>query len=115
MSFLELVSLVLNFLLSSGLIATLLFYNSHRRKIAAEASNEELNVRKSALSIEHQSIEFLHNQLCDAYIEIDKMQDIINQKRDEIISLIRATKELEIALIETQQQLRKNQIKNEIN
>lgn len=112
-SSMEMISVILNFVLGSGLLATLLFYEANRRKINADAANEELNVKKSALSIEHQTVEFLQNQLCEAYVEIDKMQDIINQKRDQIIDLIRQTKELEILLIETQQKLRKNELKKE--
>lgn len=109
----ETISLILNFILGSGIMATLMFYNPNRRKLNAQASSEELNVKQSELTIEHQTIEFLQAQLCEAYIEIDKMQDIINQKRDQIIKLIRTTKELEISLIETQQKLRKNEIISE--
>lgn len=111
----EIVSIILNFILSSGLIATLIFYNANKRKVNAEASCDELNVKQNELNIEHQTIQFLQSQLCDAYIEIDKMQQIINQKRDQIIQLIRQTKELEISLIETQQQLKKNSIYEKTN
>ena len=57
-------------------------------------------MRRESVEFERSSVSFLQGQLSDAYAEIDKMQEIINAKRDEVIELIRRTKELEIALIE---------------
>lgn len=92
----ELISILLNLVLGSSLI---LFYSANRRKQAAEASSAEINVRQSEFEINRQQIEFLGHQLSEAYSEIDKMQDIINDKRNHIIELIRLTKQLEIDLI----------------
>lgn len=92
----ELISLILNLILGSSLI---LFYSSNRRKQAAEAASAEIGVRQSEFEINRQQIEFLSHQLNEAYSEIDKMQDIINEKRNQIIELIRQTKSLEINLI----------------
>lgn len=39
----ELISLILNLVLTSGLIGTLVFYNSKRRKASAEAGGAELS------------------------------------------------------------------------
>lgn len=92
----ELISIVLNLVLGSSLI---LFYSSNRRKQAAEASTAEVGARRGEFDINRQQIEFLSHQLNEAYAEIDKMQDIINEKRNEIIELIRITKRLEVELI----------------
>ena len=105
----ELISLILNFVLSSGLIATLIFYKIKRRAEIAEVVAKETGNRRNSISIEHLSIEFLKSQLSDAYNEIDKMQEIINNNREQILLLIRQTQELEINLIATQSAFRKNE------
>lgn len=101
----EIISLLLNLVLGSTLI---LFYSSNKRKQAAEASTAEIGVRQSEFDINRQQIEFLSHQLSEAYVEIDKMQDIINEKRCQIIELIRQAKQLEIDLI-TEENIRKRQ------
>ncbi len=95
----EIISLILNFILSSGLIATLVFYKVKRRSQIAEVVAKETGNRQDTISIEQQSVAFLKTQLSDAYREIDKMQEIINQNREQILLLIRQTQELEINLI----------------
>lgn len=105
----ELISIILNFVLSSGLLATLIFYKIKRRAEIAEVVAKETGNRRNSISIEHQSIEFLKSQLSDAYNEIDKMQEIINNNREQILLLIRQTQELEINLIATQSAFRKNE------
>lgn len=92
----EIISIALNLILGSSLI---LFYSSNRRKQAAEASSAEIGVRRGEFDINRQQIEFLGHQLSQAYSEIDKMQEIINEKRSQIIELIRQTKQLEVSLI----------------
>lgn len=99
----EIVSLILNLLLGSGLI---LFYSQHKRKQAAEASSAELDVRRNEFDIHRQSVEFLSRQLSEAYTEIDRMQDIINDKRLQILDMLRRTNQLEIDLL-NQETIRK--------
>lgn len=96
----DIISLIINLLLGSGLIGTFIFYRSKRRVEAAQARSAELGVRRESAEFERSSVVFLQGQLSDAYVEIDKMQEIINAKREEIIELIRRTKDLEVALIE---------------
>lgn len=96
----ELVSLVLNFILGSGLVGLLIFYTSKRRKEAAEASSAEIETRSDEFNLHRQSIEFLSSQLSEAWGEVEKLQTIINAKRDELVALMRQTKELEFDLIE---------------
>ena len=106
----ETLSLILNFILSSGLIATLVFYKIQRRDKIAEVVAKETENRQDSISIEQQSVAFLKSQLSDAYREIDKMQEIINQNREQILLLIRQTQELEINLIATQSAQRRENL-----
>lgn len=92
----ELASLLLNLVLGSSLV---LFYSSAKRKQAAEASSAEIGVRQGELDIHRHSVEFLSKQLSEAYSEIDKMQDIINDNRNHILELMRISKQLEMDLI----------------
>lgn len=96
----ELLSLILNFVLSSGLVGLLIFYTSKRRKAAAEASSAETEVKGQEFSIQKTNIEFLSSQLQEAWAEVEKMQQIINGKRDNILLLMTQTKQLEIELLE---------------
>lgn len=96
----ELFSLILNFVLSSGILGLLLFYSSKRRKAAAEAFSAENDAKGQEFSIQKINIEFLSSQLQEAWAEVEKMQQIINGKRDNILSLMSQTKQLEIELLE---------------
>lgn len=96
----ETLSVILNFILGSGLIGTVIFYSSSRRKANAEAETAEINSQKERTSAERENIAFLSSQLQEAWSEVEKMQNIINEKREQIISMMRQTKQLEIELIE---------------
>lgn len=99
--------MALNLLLGSGLAGVLLFYRSKRRKESAEATHVEMGNRQVEFDIHRQSIEFLSGQLSEAYCEVSKLQDIVNDKRDDIIKLIRQTKQLEIDIIERENLIRR--------
>ncbi len=102
MKTMEIISLVLNFLLSSGIVGVLIFYSSKKRKAAAEASSAELGAREQEFAIQRENIEFLSSQLQEAWSEVEKLQGLINTKRGNIIALITKTKQLEIDIIESQ-------------
>jgi len=106
----EIISLILNFILASGLFGTLIFYKSKRRKEAAEATGVEIENMHNEFGVHRQSVEFLSHQLAEAYGEIDKMQDIINRNREHILELIRQTKLLEINLINEEGKRRQAEI-----
>ena len=106
----EIVSLIFNFLLASGLFGTLIFYRAKRRKESAEAAGAEIVNMQAEFGIHRQSVEFLSQQLAEAYAEIDKMQGIINRNRDHILELIRQTKLLEIDLINEEGRRRQAEI-----
>lgn len=96
----EILSLILNFVLGSGIVGVVVFYSSQRRKADAEASSAEFEVKGKEFSIQKVNIEFLSSQLQEAWSEVEKMQEIINSKRDQILSLMTQTKRLEIELLE---------------
>ena len=106
----EVISVILNFVLASGLCGTLIFYQSKRRKEAAEATGVEIVNMQAEFGIHRQSVEFLSRQLAEAYAEIDKMQEIINRNREHILELIRQAKMLEMNLINEEGRRRQAEI-----
>ncbi len=111
----ELVSLILNFILGSGLLGAMIFYAAKKRKATAEAATAENNARESEFSIQKENIEFLASQLGEAWKEVEKMQALINNKRDQIINLITQTKHLEIELIEARNATKKAEMNSCLN
>ncbi len=107
---LEYISLVLNFVLGSGIVGVVVFYGSKRRKANAEASSAEGDVRGQEFSIQREQIEFLSGQLQEAWGEVEKMQGLINDKRTQIVDWISQTKHLEIELLEQQGRLRRAEL-----
>ncbi len=95
----EIVSIILNFLLGSGIAGMLIFHSSKRREAAAQASRAENGAREGEFGIQRENIEFLSARLSEAWGEVEKMQELLNCKRDEIVALIAQTKQLEIELI----------------
>lgn len=106
----EIISIILNFVLGSGIVGMLIFYSSKRRKAAAEATVAEIGSVREQHAIEREGIAFLSCQLQEAWSEVEKLQNIINTKRDQIIDLIRQTKQLEIDLIEQNASRRRAEI-----
>lgn len=106
----DIISVILNFLLATGLMGTLIFYRSKARKESAEADRAEIENRHSEFSLQRESVQFLGSQIQEAYAEVDKLQEIINRKRDQIIELISQCKQLEIDLIKTENSRRKAEL-----
>ena len=96
----EWLSLLLNLVLGGGTVGVLLFFGARRRKEEAEADRAETSSRGDELDVHRQNVEFLSSQLSEAWGEVEKLQAIVNAKREEILALMRQTKELEIELIE---------------
>ncbi len=103
----ELLSIVLNFVLASGLAGTLMFYRPRRRRESADADSAEIQNRNQEIVMQRDTVRFLGQQLQEAYAEVDKLQELVNRKRDEIIELIRRCKQLEIELIDGDTERRK--------
>lgn len=106
----ELISLILNFILSGSTIGMVIFYTSKKRKAAAEATEAELGTVGQEFNIQKQNIEFLSSQLQDAWKEVEKLQGLLNDSRNQIVELIAKTKQTEIELLEAQTKRRKAEV-----
>lgn len=93
----NIITILINFIVAGG-VTVFLFYQSRRRKEAATASAAEIENKGSEFGLYKEQIKFLNDNLQQAYTEIDKMQEIINRKRTDIIELIRRACQLEIDL-----------------
>ncbi len=107
----EIVSIILNFLLGSGIAGMLIFYSAKRREAAAQASSAENNARDGEFTIQRENIEFLSTRLSEAWAEVEKMQELLNCKRDEIITLIAQAERQEIELIEVHSARKKAELR----
>lgn len=98
MDFIEIINIVVNALLASGLISMMLFYRSKRRKHNTEADVGEFNA--AVLQINHFS-----QQLKEAYEEIDRMQAIIDQKRNDLLEMSKKLSEMRLQLVQTEERV----------
>ena len=64
----ELISIILNFLLASGLVGTLLFFKSKKRKESAEADSAELENTEKIVAIQSEQITRLDGR-------VEKLED----------------------------------------
>ncbi len=106
----EIISLILNIVLSGSTIGTVIFFTSKRRKAAAEASCAEIGAKEQEFSLQKDNIEFLANQLQDAWAEVEKMQNLLNESRNQIVELITKTKKLEIEILESDNKRKKAEL-----
>ncbi|MEG1665240.1 MAG: hypothetical protein RSC07_03775 [Mucinivorans sp.] len=106
----ETLSIILNFILGSGLLGTLLFWRSRHRQEQAQAGSAEISNRQKEFELQSQALEFLQKQLSEAYTELDKMQQIINEKREQLRQIIQGAKQLEMDLLESQSKLQKSRV-----
>ena len=60
---LQIISLVLNFILGSGLVGTLLFFKPKKRKETAEAKGEELKNTEQIVTLQSQQIKRLDGRV----------------------------------------------------
>lgn len=86
----EIASLILNFILGSGIISMLFFYRSKRRKADAEANTAEINN-------EHTEVERLEARLKVRDDKIDTMYIESRNKEKAYIELLKKCYELELA------------------
>ena len=68
----EIASLILNFILSSGLIGMLIYYTPRKRKENAEARSAELQNMNTEGSVWETRIKFLSNQIETLQIQLDE-------------------------------------------
>lgn len=86
---LQLTSLILNFILGSGLVGTLIFLKPKKRKENAEAKSEELKNTEQVVEIQSQQIRRLDGRVEKLEDKVDKLTLII-EKKDVIIDQNRA-------------------------
>ena len=80
----ELVSIILNFLLASGLTGTLVFFNSKRRRERAAADSAELENTEKVVAIQSEQITRLDGRVEKLEEKGDKLEIIIEHKDVEI-------------------------------
>lgn len=80
----ETVSIILNFLLASGLLGTLLFFRSKKRKEAAEADSAEIKNTEQVIAIQSEQITRLDGRVEKLETKVDKLEIIIENKDVEI-------------------------------
>lgn len=80
----ETISLILNLLLTSGLIGTFIFFKSKKRKEAAEAESAELKNTEQVVSIQSEQISRLDGRVNKLEHKVSKLEIIIEHKDSEI-------------------------------
>lgn len=80
----EIVSLILNFMLASGLLGTLLFFRQKRRKENAAADSVELENTEKVVAIQSEQITRLDGRVEKLEEKVDKLEIIIEHKDVEI-------------------------------
>lgn len=80
----EFVSIILNFLLASGLAGTLVFFNSKRRRERAAADSAELENTEKVVAIQSEQITRLDGRVEKLEEKVDKLEIIIEHKDVEI-------------------------------
>ncbi len=80
----ETLSLILNFVLASGLVGTILFFNSHKRKEVAAADSAEIDNTEKIVSMQSEHIIRLDGRVEKLEKKVDKLAIIIEQKDSEI-------------------------------
>ena len=80
----ETISIILNFILASGLLGTLIFYKSKKRKEAAEADSAEIKNTEQVVAIQSEQITRLDGRVEKLEAKVDKLEIIIEHKDVEI-------------------------------
>lgn len=76
----ETLSIILNFVLASGLLGTLIFFKSKKRKEAAEADGAELENTDKVIAIQSEQITRLDGRVEKLEEKVDKLEIIIEEK-----------------------------------
>lgn len=80
----ETISIILNFILGSGLLGTLIFFKPKQRKEQAEAGGAELENTEKVVAIQAEQIGRLDTRVQKLEEKVYKMEVIIDQKNIEI-------------------------------
>ena len=76
----ETISIILNFVLASGLAGTLIFFKQKRRKENAEADGAELENTDKVIAIQSEQITRLDGRVEKLEEKVDKLEIIIEEK-----------------------------------
>lgn len=101
----ELISIVGNFILASGIISMALFYRSKKRKARSEAEKSETDAKKDRFQLEKDQLQWYKDQLNEAYQKLDSMQDIIDKLREDILNLKKEINKYRLNIVNLQQEL----------
>lgn len=80
----EILSIILNIVLTSGLVGTLIFFRSKKRKEAAEADSAEIKNTEQVIAIQSEQITRLDGRVEKLETKVDKLEIIIEHKDVEI-------------------------------
>lgn len=84
MNTMEIISLILNFVLASGLLGTVIFFNSKKRAAKAEADLAEIENTDKIVLMQSQHIDRLDVRVAKLEDKVDKLEIIIEKKDSEI-------------------------------
>ena len=84
MKTMEVISLILNFLLASGLLGTVIFFKSTKRTAQAEADHAEIENTDKIVLMQSQHIDRLDVRVAKLEDKVDKLEIIIEKKDSEI-------------------------------
>lgn len=84
MNAIEIISLILNFLLASGLVGTLLFFRSKKRQAEAAAESADLENTDKIIQMQTAHIGRLDHRVAKLEDKVDKLEIIIEKKDSEI-------------------------------
>lgn len=80
----QIISLVLNFILASGLTGTIIFFKPKKRKENAEAAHSELTNTEQIVTLQSQQIKRLDGRVETLEKKVDKLSIIIESKDVEL-------------------------------
>ena len=80
----EILSIIINFILASGLVGTVLFFRSKKRKESAEADSAELKNTEQIVSIQSEQSSRLDGRVNKLEHKVGKLEIIIEHKDSEI-------------------------------
>lgn len=80
----ELISIILNFLLASGLVGTILFFKPKKRKETAEADSAELRNTEQIVGLQSEQIQRLDGRVNNLERKVGKLEIIIEHKDGQI-------------------------------
>lgn len=101
----ELISIVGNFILASGIISMAMFYRSKKRKSSSEAEKSEIDAKKDRFELEKDQLQWHKQQLTEAYEKLNSMQNIIDKLREDILKLKKEINRYQLNIVNLQQEM----------